>query len=90
MKFNIKQVIVKDLSGNVQQLAQGLDKSLGDFIYISTASLDWLEKAKAIHSGSPVELSALEAEFLISLIQSPGCKFINAIKQAIITSLQQQ
>ena len=88
MKFDINKVIIKDLSGKVLKVDTPLDKGIGDFLYTNTGTLDWLEKAKAIHAGKAVELTDIEAKTLVALLQEPSCTFNNAIKEAIILNLQ--
>jgi len=87
MKFDINKVVVKDLN-NQKMKVEDLHKGLGNFIYNKTATLDWVGKATAIHSGEEVELTDKERETLISLIESPICDFVIAVKVALIDHLK--
>lgn len=80
--FNIKEVKVKDLDGNILKV-EGLGKTLGNTIYKNTATIEWLDKAKAIHQETPVALTHLELSELQQIIDSPSCTLILAIKEAI-------
>lgn len=86
MKFNINEVEIKDLSGTVLKV-EGLGKSLGNHIYRTTSTLDWVAIATAIHAGEEVELSEQEADGIIAILKSPNCDFVNAVKVAIINHI---
>lgn len=70
--FNIKDVVYKDLDGTV--IPVDLSKPLGNLIYASAASIEWLQASQAIHKGDPAELTVDEAKYLQELINSNGCR----------------
>lgn len=88
MIFDINKVIIVDLDGNPMGIPS-LGKELGNLIYRSFSTIEWLEHCQKIHKNLPVELSDLELAELSSTIVSPSCSFILAVKDALITYIKE-
>lgn len=82
-EFNINEVVITDLDGNVLKV-EALGKEVGNLIYRNLATIDWLEKAKLIHQGLPVELSDLERLELSEQIKSGSCRLVLALKEGLL------
>lgn len=82
MKFDVNEIMVVDLNGDVQPVELG--KALGNTIYSFGRSLDWLDVSKAIHRGQAVELSCDDLAALKQLIAQPYVTLLLMVKDAII------
>jgi hypothetical protein len=91
MKFNIKNLVFKDLSGNEIRIDKDeLCQTLGNYIYVNVPNLRWLSIAQDIHSTGECELDELETQGLKSLIKSDKCGLILPVKITIIEELEQK
>lgn len=81
-KFNVNDAEVKSLNG-MKMVGFSLAKILGDILYQSTTTLEWVDKAIKIHNDAVLELTKDELEEIKAIIYSPNCMIINPIKQGI-------
>lgn len=88
MKFNIKDVQLKDLDGN--EIVSDLGKALGNLIYKFSSTIEWLDLARAIHSGAPAEVTEhdlaelkqfIKGSQLTLLVKDPLIRYIDSLKQ---------
>lgn len=79
--FNVKDVIIEDLDGNIYPLDLG--KTVGNLVYVNTSNLDWDIIARAIHKSEPVELLDEQLIALQSIIISDKSNLILMAKIAL-------
>ena len=79
--FDVNRVVVKDMDGGIIPLP--IAKYLGNFIYVSTNTLEWLSISQAIHQSKPIEISETGLTTLNSLVKSDQCPLTNPCKDAI-------
>lgn len=83
MTFDINKVKIEDLDGNTLKV-DNLGKEVGNLIYRTTSTIDWLESSKLVHKSLPVELNTNELVELIQIINSSACTLVLAIKDALL------
>lgn len=81
IQFDINKVIVKDLDGNI--IPVHIAKTLGNHLYVTTATLDWLSTAQSIHKEATVDLGENELLYLKGSINSDTCRIIIMCKVAL-------
>lgn len=80
-QFDINKVIVQDLDGIVLQT--NLAQHLGNFIYTSLNTLEWLDISQAIHKGEIVAVSQDQLVILRQLYISDRCNLTIMCKVAL-------
>jgi hypothetical protein len=83
MTFDINEVIVVDLDGEPLGITT-LGKEVGNLIYRNLSTIEWLEIAQMVHKNLAVNLTDLQRAELTEIINSPSCRFILAVKDALV------